>query len=188
MWTAGLAGRQNLAVPDLPAGAPDGPLGRPVRGVLLDLDGTVYLGQALIPGAGEAIRAVKGAGVRVAYLTNKPLQPRGAYAEKLTRLGVATAPPEVVTSSSVLARWLRRHAPGATLFVIGEPPLLAELSDAGFALSDDPPQIEVVVAAFDRAPLEQRHPLDVRAEFCTLTAEERDRNASICSRIAAGYV
>ncbi len=60
---------------------------RPIRGVLLDLDGTVYLGEALIPGAGEAIRSVKGAGVRVAYLTNKPLQPRAAYAEKLTRLG-----------------------------------------------------------------------------------------------------
>ncbi len=123
---------------------------RPIRGVLLDLDGTVYLGEALIPGAGEAIRAIKGAGVRVAYLTNKPLQPRAAYAEKLTRLGVPTAPHEVVTSSSVLARWLHQHAPGATLFVIGEPPLLAELSDAGFALSDDPAQIEVVVAAFDR--------------------------------------
>ena len=126
------------------------PLDHPVRGVLLDLDGTVYLGETLIPGAGEAIRAVKGAGVQVAYLTNKPLQPRAAYAQKLTRLGVATAPHEVVTSSTVLARWLRQHAPGATLYVIGEPPLLAELRQAGFALSHDPQEIDVVVAAFDR--------------------------------------
>jgi arabinose operon protein AraL len=137
-------------VPDVPAGAPPKPLGRPVRGVLLDLDGTVYLGESLIPGAGEAIRALKGAGVQVVYLTNKPLQPRDAYAEKLTRLGLPTTPREVVTSSSVLTGWLRRHAPEATLFVIGEPPLQAELRAAGFALSDDPQQVDVVVAAFDR--------------------------------------
>jgi arabinose operon protein AraL len=137
-------------VPDLPAGALETSSGRPIRGVLLDLDGTVYLGEALIPGAGEAVRAFKGAGMQVAYLTNKPLQPRAEYARKLTRLGIPTAPEEVVTSSFVLARWLRQHAPGATLFVIGEPPLLEELRGAGFALSDDPQQVDVVVAAFDR--------------------------------------
>jgi phosphoglycolate/pyridoxal phosphate phosphatase family enzyme len=118
--------------------------------VLFDLDGTVYLGDSLIPGAAEAIAALKARGVAVAYLSNKPIEPRSAYARKLTRLGIPTAPEEVVTSSFVLARWLSQEAPGATLFVIGEPPLLEELTGAGFRLTEDPARVDVVVAALDR--------------------------------------
>jgi phosphoglycolate/pyridoxal phosphate phosphatase family enzyme len=118
--------------------------------VLFDLDGTVYLGDALIPGAAGAIATLKARGVAVAYLSNKPIEPRSAYAGKLTRLGIPTATEEVVTSSFVLARWLSREAPGATLFVIGEPPLLEELTGAGFRLADDPGRVDVVVAALDR--------------------------------------
>lgn len=123
---------------------------RRVRGVLFDLDGTVYLGDALIPGAVRTIATLKGRGIGVAYLSNKPIEPRAAYATKLSRLGVPTMPEEVVTSSFVMARWLRREAPGATLFVVGEPPLLEELEVAGFTLSDDPARVDVVVAALDR--------------------------------------
>jgi arabinose operon protein AraL len=129
-----------------PSGRPNGP----VRGVLFDLDGTVYLGDALIPGAAGAIATLKARGVAVAYLSNKPIEPRSAYAGKLTRLGIPTATEEVVTSSFVLARWLSQEAPGATLFVIGEPPLLEELTGAGFRLADDPGRVDVVVAALDR--------------------------------------
>jgi phosphoglycolate/pyridoxal phosphate phosphatase family enzyme len=129
---------------------PSGRPGGPVRGVLFDLDGTVYLGDSLIPGAAEVIAALKARGVAVAYLSNKPIEPRSAYARKLTRLGIPTAPEEVVTSSFVLARWLRQEAPDATLFVIGEPPLLEELTGAGFRLTDDPARVDVVVAALDR--------------------------------------
>ncbi len=121
-----------------------------MQGVLLDLDGTVYLGDALIPGAAQTIASLKGMGIGVAYLSNKPIEPRAAYATKLTRLGVPTMAEEVVTSSFVMARWLRREAPGATLFVVGEPPLLEELAVAGFALTEDPARVDVVVAALDR--------------------------------------
>ena len=127
-------------------GAPTGP----IKGVLFDLDGTIYLGDVLIPGAARAIATLKGAGLKIGYLTNKPIEPRDAYARKLSRLGVPTDPEEVVTSSLVLAGWLRRHLPGATLFVVGELPLREELAGAGFVLSDDPARVDVVVAAFDR--------------------------------------
>lgn len=121
-----------------------------VRGVLFDLDGTVYLGEHLIPGAAAAVANVVGRGLGLAYLSNKPIQPRAAYAEKLTRLGIPTAPESVVTSSTALAVWLTRHAPGATLYVIGETPLLEELRGAGFGLTADDAGADVVVAALDR--------------------------------------
>ncbi|HKC09014.1 MAG TPA: HAD family hydrolase, partial [Methylomirabilota bacterium] len=58
----------------------------PYRGWLFDLDGTVYLGDRLIPGAAECLAALRAAGRRIAFLTNKPLQTRTEYAAKLTRL------------------------------------------------------------------------------------------------------
>ena len=121
----------------------------PHRGWLFDLDGTVYRGEALIPGADTTIAAVRAAGRRVAFLSNKPLETRADYAAKLTRLGVPAGAADVVTSSLVLARHLRRLDPGAPVFVIGEAPLLAELAAHGFEVRPDP-RVRWVVIAFDR--------------------------------------
>ena len=121
----------------------------PQRGWLFDLDGTVYLGEALIPGAADTIAALRAAGRRVAFLSNKPLYTREDYAEKLTRLGVPTRPDEVVSSSIVLARHLQRLDAGAPVFVIGEPPLIGELRAHGFEVRADA-DVRWVVIAFDR--------------------------------------
>jgi NagD protein len=121
----------------------------PYRGFIVDLDGTVYLGERLLPGAGVALAALRSAGRRVCFLSNKPIQTRGDYAAKLTRLGVPTAVDDVINSSYVLARYLAREAPGARCFVIGEPPLVEELRQAGLAPVDGP-TVDYVVVAFDR--------------------------------------
>ena len=120
------------------------------RGFIFDLDGTVYRGENAIPGAPQTIAWLRQRGCGVVFLSNKPLQHRQAYAEKLTRLGIPTRPDEVINSSWVLTRWLAQEAPGAALFAIGEPPLLAELRTAGFRLTEKPTEIEFVVASFDR--------------------------------------
>jgi NagD protein len=121
----------------------------PYRGWLFDLDGTIYLGERLIPGADAAIAALRAAGRRVAFLSNKPLQTRAEYAAKLTRLGVPAAPADVINSSLVLARYLRDRDPGAPVFVIGEPPMLDEMRAHGFEVRSDE-RVRWVVIAFDR--------------------------------------
>lgn len=121
----------------------------PHRGWLFDLDGTVYRGAALIPGADATIAALRGAGRRVAFLSNKPLETRADYAEKLTKLGVPTPSKDVINSSLVLARHLATLDPGAPVFVIGEPPLVAELTAHGFEVRRDH-HVRWVVIAFDR--------------------------------------
>ena len=121
----------------------------PYRGWLFDLDGTIYLGERLIPGADAAIAALRAAGRRVAFLSNKPLQTRAEYAAKLTRLGVPAAPDDVINSSLVLARYLRDRDPGAPVFVIGEPPMLDEMRAHGFEVRPDE-RVRWVVIAFDR--------------------------------------
>jgi len=121
-----------------------------INGYLLDLDGTVYRGERLIPGADRAIAELRARGRGIVFLSNKPLYSRRDYAEKLTRLGIPTREEEVINSSYVLARYLARRAPGAKVFAIGEEPLLAELRRASLNLIEDPKEIEYVIAAFDR--------------------------------------
>jgi arabinose operon protein AraL len=121
----------------------------PYRGFLFDLDGTVYLGERLLPGAREAIAALRADGRRVCFLSNKPIQSRADYAAKLMRLGVPAGLDEVINSSYVLAHHLAREAPGARCFVIGEPPLVEELRAVGLAPVDDA-RVDYVVVAFDR--------------------------------------
>jgi arabinose operon protein AraL len=121
----------------------------PHRGWLLDLDGTVYRGAALVPGADAAIAGLRRAGRRVAFLSNKPLDTRADYAAKLTRLGIPTEADDVINSSLVLARHLARLDPGAPVFVIGEPPLLGELRAHGLEVRADA-RVRWVVIAFDR--------------------------------------
>jgi len=119
-------------------------------GYILDLDGTIYLSERLIPGADAAVARLRAAGRPVVFLSNKPLEPRASYAARLTRLGIATPAEDVINSTQALMHYLRTHHPDAGLWVIGEPALLDELRAEGSRLVDRLEAIEVVVAAFDR--------------------------------------
>ena len=119
-------------------------------GYIFDLDGTIYRGEKLIPGAGETIQRLKSLSKKIVYLSNKPLQTREDYASKLTRLGIPTQPEEVINSSLAMARWLSGEAPGATIYVIGEIPLIEEMVRTGFRISEKAGEIQYVIASFDR--------------------------------------
>lgn len=119
-------------------------------GFVLDLDGTVYLGERLIPGADRAVARVRAAGARVVFVSNKPIESRAAYAAKLTRLGIPTPADDVLNSSLVLARYLARKTPGATVVAIAEPPLIADLEQAGLVVTECPERARWVVISFDR--------------------------------------
>ncbi len=120
------------------------------KGFIFDLDGTVYLGDSLIPGADKVIRLLRERGKKVAFLSNKPLETREDYASKLTRLGIPAMPDEVINSTFVMTHYLKKNAPQARLFVVGEIPFIEELKRAGFTITEEPKEIDYVVAAFDR--------------------------------------
>ena len=117
---------------------------------IFDLDGTVYLGNALLPTAGETISTLRESGKRTLFLSNNPTQTRESYAAKLTRLGLSTPAADVVNSSYVMVDFLRQELPGARLFIVGEESLRRELAGAGFKISDDARRIDAVIASFDR--------------------------------------
>ena len=119
-------------------------------GYLFDLDGTIYRGEKLVPGARETVETLKALSKKILYLSNKPLQTRADYAAKLTRLGIPTEPGEVINSSLVMARWLSKVSPGAIVYIIGEPPFIEEMLQAGFRMSEQAEEIQYVIASFDR--------------------------------------
>jgi len=120
---------------------------------IFDLDGTVYLGDALLPWAGEVIRTLRERGRRTVFLSNNPTHTAADDAAKLTRLGLPTPAEDVVNSSIVMADFLGglREREGINrLFVVGEQPLRDVLAAAGFELVDDPESTQAVIASFDR--------------------------------------
>jgi arabinose operon protein AraL len=136
-------------------------LSHPVDGFIFDLDGTVYIGETLLPGVADCIAELRNRGKKVLFVSNKPLAPRQSYAAKLTRLGVPTEADEVITSASVLAHYLHTHAPDLRYYVIGEAAFLAELREQDLTVVDEladqdpkevirPDGIDAVVVAFDR--------------------------------------
>jgi HAD superfamily hydrolase (TIGR01450 family) len=117
---------------------------------IFDLDGTIYIDDELIPGADETIARLRADGARVAFVTNHPLHPATEYAERLTRLGIPADPAEIVTSVDALIRYLDHAHRGCTVLPIAEAEVRRRLTAAGYALTDDPQGVDVVVVSFDR--------------------------------------
>ncbi|HEX3213746.1 MAG TPA: HAD-IIA family hydrolase [Actinomycetota bacterium] len=123
---------------------------RPYAAYLFDLDGTIYLGDKLLPGARRLIEGLRELGLPVRFLSNNPTKDPEQYAAKLGELGLPTPVEEIVNTVVTMTRWLLDNAPGAVVYPISEPPLIRALERAGIPISSDPAEIDVVVASYDR--------------------------------------
>src|SRR6185312_6040969 len=85
---------------------------------VLDLDGTIYLGDDLLPGAARFVSALRAHGAAVRFVSNNPTRTPEQYAAKLAGLGLETPVEEVVNTTVVATRWLLDHHPGAVVFPI----------------------------------------------------------------------
>jgi glycerol-1-phosphatase len=104
-------------------------------GLIVDLDGVVWLGDVAVPGSVEAIAELRADGVRLIFVTNDPRGSRAEYASRLHDLGVEVDEKDIVTSGSALASLLReRETHGTRAFVIGSAALKRELAGAGLEL------------------------------------------------------
>lgn len=132
-----------------------------IDGVILDLDGTLYLGDTALPGAVETCLSLRQQGKKLLFVSNKPLEHREAYAVKLTQMGIPAAKDDLITSTQVLGLYLKRTAPALRFYVIGEENTRAELRSHGLVVLEederqDPREvidtagIDAVVVAFDR--------------------------------------
>jgi HAD superfamily hydrolase (TIGR01450 family) len=131
------------------SGGPEVP-DRLYEGYVFDLDGTIYLGDELLPGAKRLILKLRELGKRVIFLSNNPTKDPGMYAEKLGKLGLKTPASEIVNTVVTMTRWLLSNHPEATVFPISEEPLKNSLSEAGIRMSENPEEIDIVIASYDR--------------------------------------
>lgn len=113
-------------------------------GFLIDMDGVLYRGGELIPGADAFIRELRERDIPFRLLTNNSQRTRRDVAAKLARLGIDVDEEHVFTSAMATARFLARHHPGGTAFVIGEGGLLTALHRNGYAVVDHDPDYVVV--------------------------------------------
>jgi HAD superfamily hydrolase (TIGR01450 family) len=120
------------------------------EGYIFDLDGTVYLGDALLPGAKHLIEKLRELSKRVVFLSNNPTRDPKMYAEKFTSLGLPTSEDEVVNTVVTMTQWLLQNHPEATVFSISEEPLKRSLQEAGIRMSESAEEIDIVIASFDR--------------------------------------
>lgn len=130
----------------VPGGDPDAL----ADGYIFDLDGTIYLGDQLLPGALHTVQTLRAQGRKVLFLSNNPTRAIDAYVRKLDGLGLEVTPSEILTPVETVVRWLLQHHPGATVYPIAEEPVQHALAAAGIRISDNPEQIDFVIASYDR--------------------------------------
>ena len=109
---------------------------------IFDLDGTLYRGDEVIPGAQDTLAALRARGAAIRYLTNNSTRSRATYVNLLSRMGFAAHPSEVYTSALATAEYLRGSI--AVAHVVGEAGLTIALEDAGIRVSERAPDAVVV--------------------------------------------
>jgi HAD superfamily hydrolase (TIGR01450 family) len=120
------------------------------KGYIFDLDGTIYLEDNLLPGAQDLIKTLREQNRKVIFLSNNPTKDPQMYADKLTRLGIPTDATDVINTVTAMVLWLQENAIGKKIYAIAEAPLINAIKAAGFEYSENPEEIDIVIASYDR--------------------------------------
>jgi len=104
-------------------------------GLLIDLDGVVWVGREPVPGSAEALRTLMDAGVEIVFVTNNPGRPAEEYARRLAEMGVEIVAERVVTAGEATAALVvERCGAGTSAFAIGAPAFQETVAAAGLRL------------------------------------------------------
>jgi HAD superfamily hydrolase (TIGR01450 family) len=116
-----------------------------VRHIVLDMDGTIYLGGTLLPVTGPFLHWLKGQGIGYTFLTNNNALGRRQYIEKLAAMGLAADASSLFLSTDATIHHLRHHLPRVSrLYILGTKGLREDLAAADYEASEDRPQAVVV--------------------------------------------
>ncbi len=114
------------------------------KGFICDMDGVIYHGGSLIPGASEFINWLIEEDRKFLFLTNNSAHTQKQLHQKLSRLGIDVSEEHFYTSALATAEFLKKQSPGCSAYVIGEAGLLNALYDAGITMNDVNPDYVVV--------------------------------------------
>jgi HAD superfamily hydrolase (TIGR01450 family) len=120
-------------------------------GAVVDLDGTVYRGDRLLPGVPAAIERLRSEGVELLFFSNNPTRDGTAYVEYLRSLGLDVRPGEACSAGVATTEYLCEHHAGDPIMLVGSEGLGEQFREAGLTLTDDPDQTEVLVGSWTPA-------------------------------------
>ena len=113
---------------------------------ILDMDGTVYLGNQLFPETLPFLQRIRESGATYLFFTNNASRAKDTYVTRLNGMGIPAGPENILTSAETTIAFLKQHRPGKSVYVVGTPDLIRSFEDAGIRVEEDAP---IVVASFD---------------------------------------
>ena len=119
------------------------------RGVVMDMDGTFFIGESLLPGALELLRLLNERDIPFSFLTNNTSRGRQDYVQKLTRLGVAPQDARIYTAGDATISYLKATYPGKKVFLMGTRSLAESFLESGIPLAQDESEAEICVLGYD---------------------------------------
>lgn len=120
-----------------------------IKGVIFDLDGTIYVGNTLIPGAKAKIEELRRKGLKVVFFTNAGTRSRKGFSKKLSELGIPAAPSDIYCGAYLLARYVSERHRGKSVYIVGERGILEECEELGVPLTEG--GAGIVAVGLDRA-------------------------------------
>jgi phosphoglycolate/pyridoxal phosphate phosphatase family enzyme len=119
------------------------------EGYFFDLDGTVFLGNRLLPGVKETIALLREKGKKVLFLSNTTIRTRRQCQARLYELGLEARLDEIVTAAYVAAVYMRERSPEPTVLVVGEPAIATELEEQAVPMTNRPEEASHVLVGMD---------------------------------------
>ncbi len=113
---------------------------------VLDMDGTIYLGDNVFDHALKFVHTARQHGIKVVYFTNNASRSPSIYYDRLTRMGFNPQDGDIVTSGDITIDYLKKHHPGENVYLVGTQALEKSFIEAGITLSENS---NIVVSSFD---------------------------------------
>ncbi len=116
---------------------------------LLDMDGTVYLGDRLFDGTLDFLSTVQEQGGTYVFITNNSSRSVIDYVKKVQGMGIPAGEENFFTSSQATILYLRKNYPGALVYCQGTRSLIRELKEGGIRVTEEMDKVDVVLTGFD---------------------------------------
>jgi NagD protein len=114
------------------------------RGFLIDMDGVIYQGNKLIPGADTFIKTLQDRKIPFLFMTNNSQRTPQDAINKLAPMGIEVDESNIYTSAMATAYFLQFMKPSGSAFVLGEGGLITSLTQAGYSIVNSKPDFVVV--------------------------------------------
>ena len=123
----------------------------PYTTYLIDLDGVIYRGNELLPGARAFVNWLEANHKKYLFLTNNSFATAEQILTKLQYLGISTDNAHLLTAGQAAVQFIARRSPRGTVYVVGEKPLIQLVQSQGLSVVDlDAQQADAVLVGLDR--------------------------------------